>query len=328
VHHRTIHINHQPDATFFSLLSWRLFTAQHVPGVFPPIIRSSMAAMAASGFTFVSWWQSCCVRGRAGRPARPLTLTLTLTIPPHPLLVPWSRKGRLFLSFSDFLSSSDFVFLRLSVFLRLLRLSQTLSFSDFLSFSDYSFYCLSQTILSSILSVFLRLFFLLFFLSFSDYSFFYSFCLSQIFSDYSFYCLSQTILSSILSVFLRLFFLLFFLSQTILSSILSVFLRLFFLLFFLSFSDYSFFYYFCLSQTILSSILSVFLRLFFLFPLWAVWPVQSLSARTRVHFTYLFVFLSCYGAHIGRCLPKFRDSQSVPSSLTTDVGTDNVPTYR
>ena len=34
--------------------------------VFPSIIRSSMTAVAASGFTFVSWWQSCCVRGRAG----------------------------------------------------------------------------------------------------------------------------------------------------------------------------------------------------------------------------------------------------------------------
>ena len=53
---------------FSSLLSWRLFTAQHVSGVCPPIIRSSMTAVAASGFTFVSWWQSCCVRGRAGRP--------------------------------------------------------------------------------------------------------------------------------------------------------------------------------------------------------------------------------------------------------------------
>jgi hypothetical protein len=42
---------------FFSLLSWRLFTAQHVSGIFPPIIRSSMTAVAASGFTFVSWWQ-------------------------------------------------------------------------------------------------------------------------------------------------------------------------------------------------------------------------------------------------------------------------------
>ena len=51
---------------FSSLLSWRLFAAQHVSGVFPPIIRSSMTAVAASGFTFVSWWQPWCVRGRAG----------------------------------------------------------------------------------------------------------------------------------------------------------------------------------------------------------------------------------------------------------------------
>ena len=34
---------------FSSLLSWRLFTAQHVSGVVPPIIRSSMTAVAASG---------------------------------------------------------------------------------------------------------------------------------------------------------------------------------------------------------------------------------------------------------------------------------------
>jgi len=33
-----------------------LFTAQHVSGVLPPIIRSSTTAIAASGFTFVSWW--------------------------------------------------------------------------------------------------------------------------------------------------------------------------------------------------------------------------------------------------------------------------------
>jgi hypothetical protein len=40
---------------FFSLLSWRLFTAQHISGGFPPIIKSSMTAVAASGFTFVLW---------------------------------------------------------------------------------------------------------------------------------------------------------------------------------------------------------------------------------------------------------------------------------
>jgi hypothetical protein len=59
---------------FFSLLSWRLFTVQHVLGVFPPIIRGSVTAVAASGFPFVSWWQSCCClwSGRpAGRTPRP-----------------------------------------------------------------------------------------------------------------------------------------------------------------------------------------------------------------------------------------------------------------
>jgi hypothetical protein len=45
---------------FSILLSWRLFTAQHFSGVSPPIIRSSMTAVAASDFTFLSWWQSCC----------------------------------------------------------------------------------------------------------------------------------------------------------------------------------------------------------------------------------------------------------------------------
>jgi hypothetical protein len=40
---------------FFNLLSRRLFTAQHVSGVFPPIIRSSMTAVAACGITLVSW---------------------------------------------------------------------------------------------------------------------------------------------------------------------------------------------------------------------------------------------------------------------------------
>jgi hypothetical protein len=50
---------------FSSSPSWRSFTAQHVLGIFPCIIRSSMTAVAVSGFTFISWWQSCCVRGWA-----------------------------------------------------------------------------------------------------------------------------------------------------------------------------------------------------------------------------------------------------------------------
>jgi hypothetical protein len=37
---------------FSSLLSSSLFTAQNVSGVFPPIIKSSMTAVAASGFTY------------------------------------------------------------------------------------------------------------------------------------------------------------------------------------------------------------------------------------------------------------------------------------
>jgi hypothetical protein len=54
----TIQINHQPDATIFQfiiLLFIYLFIAQHVLGVFPPIIRSSMTAVEVSGFTFASW---------------------------------------------------------------------------------------------------------------------------------------------------------------------------------------------------------------------------------------------------------------------------------
>jgi hypothetical protein len=50
-----IRINHQPDATIFQFIILNFFTAQNVSGVFPPIIRSSMNAVAASGFTFVSW---------------------------------------------------------------------------------------------------------------------------------------------------------------------------------------------------------------------------------------------------------------------------------
>jgi hypothetical protein len=55
VHHRTIQINHQPDATVFQFIILMFVTAQQVSDVFPPIIRSSVTAVAASGFTFVSW---------------------------------------------------------------------------------------------------------------------------------------------------------------------------------------------------------------------------------------------------------------------------------
>jgi hypothetical protein len=63
VHHRTIQINHQADATIFQFI---ILTFVYT-SVSPPIIRSSKTAVAASGFTFVLWWQSCCVRDRAGR---------------------------------------------------------------------------------------------------------------------------------------------------------------------------------------------------------------------------------------------------------------------
>jgi hypothetical protein len=49
-----IQINHQPDATIFQFIILAFFTVQDVSGVFPPIIRISMTAVAASGFTFVS----------------------------------------------------------------------------------------------------------------------------------------------------------------------------------------------------------------------------------------------------------------------------------
>ena len=70
----TIHFNSNKSPTrcnnFSSLLSWRLFTAQHVSGVLTPIIRGSTTAVAASGFIFGVWWWQCCWSW-SGRPARP-----------------------------------------------------------------------------------------------------------------------------------------------------------------------------------------------------------------------------------------------------------------
>jgi len=54
---------------FLQFINWRLFTAQHVLDVLPPIIRSSTTAVAASGFTVEERGGSSAVgRGRAGWP--------------------------------------------------------------------------------------------------------------------------------------------------------------------------------------------------------------------------------------------------------------------
>jgi hypothetical protein len=50
---------------FSSLLSRHLFTAQHVSGVFPPIIRSSMTAVTAFYLHIVVTVEVCSWSGRA-----------------------------------------------------------------------------------------------------------------------------------------------------------------------------------------------------------------------------------------------------------------------
>jgi hypothetical protein len=59
---------------FSSLLSWRLFTAQYVSGVFPPVIKSSMTAgqpLVLPSYRGDS--RAVFVVGPAVRPARPRT---------------------------------------------------------------------------------------------------------------------------------------------------------------------------------------------------------------------------------------------------------------
>jgi hypothetical protein len=50
-----IQINHQPDATIFQFIILTLVDSSTCFGRFPLIIRSSMIAVAVSGFTFISW---------------------------------------------------------------------------------------------------------------------------------------------------------------------------------------------------------------------------------------------------------------------------------
>jgi len=50
-----IQINHKPDATILQFIILAFICSSTCFGRFPPIIRSSVTAVAASGFTFVSW---------------------------------------------------------------------------------------------------------------------------------------------------------------------------------------------------------------------------------------------------------------------------------
>jgi hypothetical protein len=56
VHHRTIQINHQPDAAIFKFIILTFIYSSKCFGSFPTHYQELMTAVAASGFTFVSWW--------------------------------------------------------------------------------------------------------------------------------------------------------------------------------------------------------------------------------------------------------------------------------
>jgi hypothetical protein len=51
----TLQKNHQPDATIFQFIILTFIYTSTCFGRFPPIIRNSMIAVAASGFIFLSW---------------------------------------------------------------------------------------------------------------------------------------------------------------------------------------------------------------------------------------------------------------------------------
>jgi len=65
-------INHQPDATIFQFIILTFVYSSTCFGGCPAHHQELNDCSGSLWFTFVSWWQSCCVRGWAGRPARPL----------------------------------------------------------------------------------------------------------------------------------------------------------------------------------------------------------------------------------------------------------------
>jgi hypothetical protein len=79
VQHHTIQINHQPDARVFQFIFLTFIYSSTCFRRSPAHHQELITAVAASAFTFVSWWQSCCVRGRASRPAGPTTKTARLS---------------------------------------------------------------------------------------------------------------------------------------------------------------------------------------------------------------------------------------------------------
>jgi hypothetical protein len=55
VHHRTIQVNHQPDAKVFQFIIVTFIYSLTCFGRFPAHHQEINAAVVASGFTFVSW---------------------------------------------------------------------------------------------------------------------------------------------------------------------------------------------------------------------------------------------------------------------------------
>jgi len=55
VHHRTIQINHQPDATFFQFIILTFVYSSTCFGRFPAHHQELNDCSAASGFAFLSW---------------------------------------------------------------------------------------------------------------------------------------------------------------------------------------------------------------------------------------------------------------------------------